>query len=797
MARVSVQNIVAAGLALAVACLAGLPSKIDAALFDLRATAAQRPATGNVVVVAIDPKSIEAAGDWPWRRSVFADALTQLSGAGAAVVGFDVDFSARSTDGDDGVFSEAIALSPLSVILPTFVQQDGTTHLTPLAGLSRSAVRASVNLPIDSDGKVRSYFLNAPGEDRTFQSLAAALAAQPIDGPHVFRIDYGIRLNDIPVSSFEDVRRGAFAHSAVSGRIVLIGATASELGDTFATPAGATTPGVMIHALATESLLQGRQLTPASITVSILLAFAAAVALWPRRRTGRLDRAGLAFAGLVTAMVAATVALQAATPISLDIGLALCVATLCFWMRVADEIAARRADAFEMRESTLKQAALMDVETGRPNRRALFEALSVQSGSRGASCVLAIGVERYESLAGAVGQTLAQDAMTRFSHALEQVFANQKAYLASPSVICLVLESSDFAESATLKIEDCARSIDVGARDLRLDVRIGMSGIAPDARPVEMIGEAETALDQARRDRVPIRRYNAKMHDAQRRRIRLISAMREGIERGEFSLVYQPKIDLRLGAVSGLEALLRWDHPEWGAISPAEFVVLAEECGSIGMLTSFVLRRVAQEEGRLRRSGVVMPIAVNVSGRSIGDPDFVRECIETISRSQTPIAIEITETALIDDPSMAMAAIEQLRAVGADISIDDYGAGLSSLSYLKQIDADELKLDRSLLTDIATSARDRLIVKSTIDLAHGLDLRVVAEGIEDPEAVAILRAMGCDAAQGYYFARPMSAVDLCAWARHAPATIAALLPQRNLLIRQADYPPSLAPAKLP
>jgi EAL domain-containing protein (putative c-di-GMP-specific phosphodiesterase class I)/CHASE2 domain-containing sensor protein/GGDEF domain-containing protein len=752
-----------AGLIAAFAC--GAPQKIDQALFELRAHAVQRPATKNIVIVAIDPASIQAAGEWPWRRSEYARALEQLRASGAEIIGFDVDFSSRSTDVDDAKFTQSLANDPLSVILPTFVQLDGATRNSTLDGLAENALSASVNIPVDPDGNVRAYFRRSAVDTGEVALIAAALAADPQSGAPRFRIDYGIRAGEIPVISFKDAARGSFDPALVRGKAVLIGSVANELGDFFATPMGPTTPGVLIHALAFESMRRGRALNPSSDLATAFGALLALAAFWPRRRIARLDVAGLRSVGAAIAIVGATILVQWAAPISLDVGGALIALALCFWVVVQREISARGRDATQSREAALRQAALKDFETGCPNRRAACETIAALPIQRGARCVVAIGIERYETLSEAVGPDCAQDAVARFGVALEQAFPGCHGYLLAPSVIGMLLDDGAELDRAAMVVERCAGAIDIGSRDLRLDVSVGASAATPAAPSVDMVGEAEIALDQARRDRVSVSQFNTRMREAQNRRVRLMSAMREGLAQGEFSRVYQPKIDLRSGRLAGLESLLRWDHAELGPISPGEFIVLAEESGSIGMLTAFVLREAVAEQDRLAACGLETSIAVNVSGRSITDPSFVADFIGALKNSKGGLTVEVTETTLIADPALAMAAIAELRAAGAEISIDDYGAGLSSLSYLKQIDAHELKLDKAIVGDIAHSARDRLIVKSTIELAHGLKMRVIAEGVEDPETLAALRAMGCDAAQGYHFARPMGPASVLDWTR--------------------------------
>jgi EAL domain-containing protein (putative c-di-GMP-specific phosphodiesterase class I) len=187
---------------------------------------------------------------------------------------------------------------------------------------------------------------------------------------------------------------------------------------------------------------------------------------------------------------------------------------------------------------------------------------------------------------------------------------------------------------------------------------------------------------------------------------------------------------------------------------------MAEETGHIRALTDWALGRAIADQGQLRRAGFDIPLSVNISGRLISDRDFAERAVETVTAQRADLCFEITETAVIDNPVLALELIEAYAHAGIPISIDDYGSGLSSLAYLKQIAAQELKIDKAFVLGLAAGQRDALLIKSTVDLAHALGLKVVAEGVETPESAAILQAMGCDVGQGYHFARPMAITSL-------------------------------------
>ncbi len=245
-----------------------------------------------------------------------------------------------------------------------------------------------------------------------------------------------------------------------------------------------------------------------------------------------------------------------------------------------------------------------------------------------------------------------------------------------------------------------------------------------------------------------------------------------GIRAGEFRLVYQPKLHVRRNAVDSAEALVRWDHPDEGLMLPDRFIEASEASGSIAALTLWTMEQAIADQQAFRAQGHDLRLFVNLSAQLLTVEATVSALCEMALRPGTDLGIEVTERSVIVDPTVAFANIRRLREVGLTIAIDDYGSGLSSLTYLKQIEADELKIDKSFVMSLGTSHRDPLIVRSTIDLAHALGMQVTAEGVETPAAHALLTVMGCDMMQGYLVGRPMRPEALVTYLREFdPASI--------------------------
>lgn len=272
---------------------------------------------------------------------------------------------------------------------------------------------------------------------------------------------------------------------------------------------------------------------------------------------------------------------------------------------------------------------------------------------------------------------------------------------------------------------------------------------------VHLLEEAEKALRDARTEHVAVARDVAG-DSAAIDRAELGRDLTRAIENEELFLQYQPKVHLRRQEITSVEALVRWTHPTRGLVLPSDFIPIAEESRDIVALTLWTIRRSIQDQRILAEHGHDLRIFINIAGVLLADERFVRRACALVEDSGAQLGFEITETSVIRDPESAIANLKVFAAIGIVIAIDDYGAGLSSLAYLKQLPARELKIDKLFVTQLTSSNRDPLIVRSTIDLAHALEMEVVAEGVETQAAMALLSVMGCDMIQGFLISRPIN-----------------------------------------
>lgn len=284
----------------------------------------------------------------------------------------------------------------------------------------------------------------------------------------------------------------------------------------------------------------------------------------------------------------------------------------------------------------------------------------------------------------------------------------------------------------------------------------------------QLIRRANIAIDRGRKENVIHRGYRDGEDEEYGYRLQLIRDLGHALEvnDGQLFMNYQPKLNLATGNVDKVEALIRWIHPEEGFVSPEMFVALAEQSGLIGALTDWVVNRVIEERSTWQEHQPAMQVAINVSAQDLERDELLPTTLDTLRRHHLPVSVlcfEMTERDMMNDADKALGLMLKYRADGFDLSVDDYGIGQSSLSKLKQMPVNEIKIDRLFVTHLETTPDDQTIVNSTIKLGHDFGLRVIAEGVESLEATELLAAMGCDYIQGYFLAKPMKGSELLGW----------------------------------
>ena len=418
----------------------------------------------------------------------------------------------------------------------------------------------------------------------------------------------------------------------------------------------------------------------------------------------------------------------------------------------------------------LEHDATHDPLTGLANRTLALDRLTAALG-RTTVAVLFIDLDKFkvinDSLGHTVGDRVLRIAGERLRRAVRR--SDLVGRLGGDEFVVLAFEVPDNASVQALTEhlrESLTRPISVDGRRLHVDASIGIVVAHPnDPRTADdLVRDADVAMYQAKTlGRGRFEFFDVELRERVQRRLGLEQDLRDAVRRDKLWAAYQPVVDLRSNQMVAVEGLLRWTHPVSGPVSPTEFIPLAEESDLINLLGIYVLRETTRELAARRACGVEVDLKINLSTRQLDDPGFVLAVEDALARTGLPakaLCLEITESALMRDSNAAAEMLSALRGLGVRLAIDDFGTGYSSLAQLQRLTLDTLKIDRSFVTGLGSSADAEAIVTSIIAMAHAVDLTVVAEGVENGTQLRLLRELGCDQAQGYYFGKPLPADEL-------------------------------------
>ena len=431
------------------------------------------------------------------------------------------------------------------------------------------------------------------------------------------------------------------------------------------------------------------------------------------------------------------------------------------------------------RERQLAHNALHDPLTGLPNRTLALERLGSAITAQRSTALLYLGIGNFravnESL-GPEGGDLALQQMSRRLQATLRPGDSVARIIGDEFLLLLENTDSDSAVGIADKVQQLLlKPLRVGSHDVTLDCRIGIASYPVDGNaPEDLLRRAAIAMQDAAGLASNLQVYQRGRDDAQQRQIRLIRDLRHAASKGELLLHYQPKLDIAAGLVRQAEALLRWQHPALGMVSPGEFIPLAERTGSIQLLTAWVIEEVSRQLREWAGRGLRVQVSLNISTEDLIDPQLparVRQLLDTYQVPAQQLIFEITESGVMLNPEVALQVLHGLRECGISLSVDDFGTGYSSLAQLKRMPVQELKIDQSFIRDLDDASEDAVIVRSTIEMSHSLGLKVVAEGVEFERSLQLLGRWQCDIAQGYLISRPLAAKAFETWmAQHAHAT---------------------------
>ena len=716
---------------------------IELRLSNFRAGILEKPASGEIVIVEIDARSLQRLDQWPWSRRYYAKALQKLNQAGATQVGFDIDFSSYSTERDDGIFADAIEHSDATVILPTFRQRGSAGHSDfvenlPIPVLRENAFLASVNVSPDSRGQLNRYSYGTTTADTARPSLASMIAEVTGNIDESFAIDQAIDPATIPRLSFSDLINSDELSTELMGKRVLIGATAIELGDRYSMSRFGVIPGVVIQALASETLLQGTNLADLGKYLTLLIAATLILVCVISRKIDARGLIAIAFATIIALLVALLITeyLRLFTFSNVPALTFLSVYIL--------------SQKFLTTTTALKTSQYVDEVSGLPNEAALLKDIA----TNGLDNVAVARLADFRELLALTDRSTRRNLFQNLASRLKFLARDDRLYHVDFDMVAWIVKSEyaddipgHFATAAAL----LQAPVMAGGTKIKIDATYGISKVSLD--------ESKIATEQALASGTKWAWHDDEFDHAIGQKHDLLVELDQAIEDGKLGVVYQPKWDLSTNRLNGAEALVRWNHPERGMISPEIFIPLLEKAGRIDGLTFQVLQQALADLARWNQQRPGLTCSVNISARLLGDRDFVCAAMAMVDEARVDnrqVVFEVTETATLSDPDQSISALELIQSSGIRVSIDDYGTGQSSLSYLQRLPVSEIKLDQSFVKTMTTDNANRVMVKSTIRMAHDLGLKIVAEGIEDQSCLELLTRYGCDIGQGWHISKPVT-----------------------------------------
>ena len=704
-------------------------------------------ASGDIVFVGIDDRSMREVGRWPWPRRYHAQLTDRLTAAGARRIFFDVMFETRSSPVDDAMLVDAIKRSgrvtlPVRLRSGTYTDAGRTSAVAansaPIEQFSQYSKLGTISVQYNYQNAVWQLPYAVRHQDQLVPSFAASLAGRGASNEANFTPDYSVEPSSIPSIPASAVLKGEFQPDAVRGKDVVIGTNSEAVGDQYFIPGVGKMGGAYVQIIGAETLKAGSPVhlgwVPAFLLALLITAFAA----FRKNQTER----NLIFGASAAALLFVPAAMEA-NLLFVDITPGLFVI-----LTVGSVLAWR---GFRVR-------GLVNDVSGLPNLNAL------RSNKTGRSQALIVArILNYSEIVAALPsdseRTLVEQIVTRLS-----VGARDRVFYHGDGGILAWFEEARVPFGNHIDALYSLFRNPVRVSGLAIDLAIAFGVEIGSGRSLgNRLGSALVAAEEAGHAGLKWKFHDPDSLQDASWKLSILSQLDSAIDKGEVWVAYQPKLDLKTRQIIGAEALARWTHPEKGPIAATEFVAAAEQHDRIGKLTDFVLDKAVAAGASIVRQGREFNIAVNLSARLLADRNFTLRLSALLARhglDARHLTLELTETAAIIGSGEAVDMLARLRELGANIAIDDYGTGLSTLDYLKKVPAGEIKIDQSFVKAMCDNRSDRLMVQSTIALAHSLGRKVVAEGVEQREVLEALTEMGCDIAQGYVIGRPMSLESL-------------------------------------
>ena len=698
-------------------------------------------AGGDIVLVKIDDESLRQVGRWPWPRSDFGRIVDVLTNAGAKRIFFDLTFYGPTNSTDDQAFAESIKRSKrvyVAVRTRSGADRDSSYGPSTLPEIAQYAHLGNISAHYNYQSAIWQLPYALPIDGVTLPSYAVLLAHRTGPVNRTFMVDYSIDPASVPAFSAWHLFQGGFDQKLVRGKDVVVAWDSENLGDQDFIPGTGKMAGAYVQIIGAETLKHG---TPENFGWIPLFLLALAIATAAVRRRSSAHRMWLLGGGALLLLFGPVI--FEAELISLDVTPGL------FVLLVVGVVVGWR---------TYRARGLVNPVSNLPNLNAL------RTNREGRNqALIAARILNYEEIVA----SLPADGERQL---VEQIVSRLR--VGAPERVLYQGDGGIFAWFEELNAPfgnhlDALHSMfrnPARAGGLSADLSIAFGVEVGSGRSVaNRLASALVAADEAAHHGLKWKYHDPESLQDATWKLSMLSQLDDAIDRGEVWVAYQPKLDIASRQITGAEALARWTHPEKGPIAATEFVAAAEQHNRIGKLTDFVLEKAVAAAAQVVRRCPEFDMAVNLSARLLTDKGFTLRLSALLARyglSPSHLTLELTETAALEDNGEGLDMIGRLRDLGVNIAIDDYGTGQSTLDYLKKIPANEIKIDQSFVKGIVDNRSDRLMVQSTIGLAHSLDRKVVAEGVEHRDILDVLVLLDCDTAQGFAIGRPMSLESL-------------------------------------
>lgn len=714
---------------------------LDLGLRTLQFKSRSQPASGKIVTVGIDDEALQEVGPWPWKRDRFAVLTDRLMAAGADRVFYNIPFQPLEPHGDE-MFARSISKYPGRIFLSASMDyrtgETKGTAILPMPQLAKNATIVSNMKWTEFWNGVSKMNYSQVIAGRRYPSIWTSIAKSRNLSDDQFPVDSSYMRSTIPYFSAAEVIPQSAKLPDLKGKTVLVGSSSNVSGGVLYVLGQGRSADIFVLAMGAETLIQGASVDwgwmPAWV-FAFLVSCVCLLGRWPKFSMW------LSLVAIAVILIA-PVALQNLR-IFIDVGPALALS-----------IAAAVTLAWQRFGARKQSQGAINPVSGLPTVNAILHRDQLDS-----QILVAARISRFTEIVSTLPPNNERDLLEQVVSRLLLGVGRLQLLHGDDGNFFWLMPSEQLASSVDQfkALQLIFRNpISVADKSFTVDIAFGVDQEIDrplSHRLASALAAARSAADQGTCWKI----HDPAANGAQQWALSLLGELDQAIDNGHIWVAYQPKMELATRDIIGAEALVRWTHATRGPIGPDEFIQVAERHGRIEKLTAFVLNDAARVGAQALKYDPGFTVSVNISSVLLASRniiDMVRQALSANGFPATSLVLEVTETAAMAEGRVAIALLEELRDMGVCLSIDDYGTGMSTLEYLRAIPATELKIDKQFSMALHSSAEDQAVMQSTIELAHALGMKVVAEGIETAETQYLLTQMGCEIGQGYHICRP-------------------------------------------